>query len=162
MRSPWRHSLCCALAGRVGRALRKLRAALSAAELALPLQRRFLRRGLVAAVCILLLSIAAWFLLYLLFYNVPFYYFNFWRQCFFSLLLATALVLLLLAPMVWLLRRGWDLLRQLGPFTARLSAVRSGGPGRSAGTACGLRSPAGSRRTSMVSIRGCVPPWRSG
>ncbi len=123
---PWRHSLCCALAGRVGRALRKLRAALSAAELALPLQRRFLRRGLAAAVCILLLSIAAWFLLYLLFYNVLFYYFNFWRQCFFSLLLATALVLLLLAPMVWLLRRGWDLLRQLGPFTARLSAVRSG------------------------------------
>lgn len=123
---PWRHSLCCALAGRVGRALRKLRAALSAAELALPLQRRFLRRGLAAAVCILLLSIAAWFLLYLLFYNVLFYYFNFWRQRFFSLLLATALVLLLLAPMVWLLRRGWDLLRQLGPFTARLSAVRSG------------------------------------
>ena len=97
-----RQSLCCALAGRVGRALRKLRAALSAAELALPLQRRFLRRGLAAAVCILLLSIAAWFLLYLLFYNVLFYYFNFWRQRFFSLLLATALVLLLLAPMVWL------------------------------------------------------------
>ena len=113
---PWRHSLFAVL----GRALGRLSRAFRSAELRQPLLRRFLLRGIAAAAGILPLALA----------GLAFFYDRFyvgtslnWLE---ALVLALLPTLLLLAPLAWLLDRGWLFLRELAALTGQLSVLRAG------------------------------------
>lgn len=116
-KAPWKNSLCVKLFGWARRTLRRVRSALSMAELKLPLQRRFLLRGLLSGACILVLAILSG--VFLARY-VDYMYAS--RQ---GMLAAFLLPFLLLTPTLWCYHRGWRFLLELGPFLDQLAALRT-------------------------------------